>query len=58
MERGKAVAEELLLLAGADEITVVVPSPDMASEACREPVGELSDGREDNKSVRDKGKGQ
>ena len=55
MERGKAVAE---LLVSSEETVVVVPSPDMASEACREPVGELGDGREDNIGVRDKGKGQ
>jgi hypothetical protein len=54
MERGKVVAEESRLLVGSETV-VVVPSPDMASEACREPVGKLSDGREDNIGVRDKG---
>ena len=58
MERGKAVARESRVLVGSEVTVVVVPSPDMASEACREPVGELGDGREDKKGVRDKRKGQ
>lgn len=57
-ERGKAVAKESRLLAGSKETVVVVPSPDMASEACRKPVGVLGDGCEDNIGVRDRGKGQ
>ena len=57
-KRGKVVAGESRLLVSSEEKAVVVPSPDMASEACRGPVGEFGDGREDNKGVRDKEKGQ
>ena len=47
-ERGKAVVKKPWLLAGSEEAAVVVPSPGMASEHCREPAGVLGDGRKGN----------
>ena len=48
MERGKAVAKGRSL-AGSAKAVVEVTSPDMASEACREPVGGLGEKRRDYK---------
>ena len=44
--RGRAAAMDSRSQAGSEE-AAVDPSPDMASEASREPVGGLGDGRKD-----------
>jgi len=59
-ERGKVVVAGLWFLVGSEDVVVVVPSPDMAPEPCRKPVGVLGDGRKGKViyGVRDKGRGQ